>query len=143
MAIIHPRQPLTIEGESFYRQFFRALDAFRQNLGNFILSDAAIVWNGNPIGGRDAFLAMYSSMPETQHDVSEFNVHPAPNSNDNMMNMVLTASGKVKFGDERGKNIYGFSSTFVLKRDLHANVTAIQSMSYRLNHKPEGATLVA
>lgn len=85
---------------------------------------------------------MYSTMPETHHDVSEYNVHPLASSTDSMMCMVLTTSGKAHYGTERGKNIYGFSATFVLKRDLQANATAVQSMTYRLNHRPEGATLL-
>lgn len=104
-------------GERFVSVFFKALDNYRENLGNYILPDAAIVWQGNPIAGRDNFLAMYNNMPpETRHDVTSFDVHPlgAPATPEGMgQQVIVNASGKVKIGSElREKSLWIFSSVY-------------------------------
>ncbi|KAA8913549.1 hypothetical protein TRICI_003153 [Trichomonascus ciferrii] len=128
------------ESHSFYNQFFKALDGYRQNLPQFLRPDTAIVWCGNPIGGGEAFLQMYAQMPETQHDVTEYNVHPLMGGN-GAISMTLNTSGKVKFGSERGQNVMGFSAIFFLRKDPGSSQVQITSMSYRLVHKPSDATL--
>lgn len=132
-----------VGAESFQSQFFKALDEFRQNLPKFLLPDSAIVWNGTPIGGKDAFLEMYSRMPTTAHTVTSFDVHPipSPSAATNGPQFVLNSSGKVKIGTERGKNMMTFSVVFVLKQDAQKQVY-VSSMSYRLVHKPDDATLI-
>lgn len=136
-------QFLTSEGESFYNQFFKALDDYRQNLFQFFRPDSAIVWCGNPIGGGDAFIQMYSQMPMTKHDVGDYNVHPLPNTNNaqGQLTLTLNVSGKVKFGTERGKDLHGFSAVFMLRREGSGQPVTVTSMSYRLVHRPEDATL--
>jgi NTF2-related export protein 1/2 len=130
-----------VESQNFYRQFFKALDGYRQNLGQFLRNDSAIVWNGNPIGGVDAFLQMYSTMPITQHEVLSFNCHPLPNGNAEMINMMLDTSGKVKFGTDRAKNVFGFSAVFIIRKDPGASQIYVSSFSYRLVHKPADSTV--
>lgn len=87
------------------------------------------------------FLDMYSSMPPTHHDVTEYNVHPFPLSDANLVNCSLTTSGKVHFGHERALNHFGFYAAFILRKDHTTNQPYIQSVTYRLNHKPDNATL--
>jgi hypothetical protein len=83
---------------------------------------------------------MYSSMPYTQHEVTGYDVHPLPNGNEQMLNMVLNTSGKVKMGNERGKNLYGYAAVFVLRKEPSSQLY-IASMSYRLIYKPEDSTV--
>jgi hypothetical protein len=87
---------------------------------------------------------MYSTMPSTQHEVTGYDVHPLPAGNAQNLEMVLNTSGKVKIGDERGKNLYGYSAVFILKKNQTSNNSVyVSSMSYRLNYKPEDSTLVS
>lgn len=101
--------------------------------------NAAIVWNGNPIGGSDAFIQMATAMPVTDHEVLDYNVNPLSQLGD-VVNMIVNATGKVKFGNERGKNLFGFNANFVVRKV--STQMQIMSMSYRLTHKPEDSTLV-
>lgn len=64
---------------------------------------------------------------------------------------ILNTSGKVKIGTERGMNLMGFSSVFVLRQEMagHAGGHAggppkvyVSSCSYRLVHRPEDATVI-
>jgi hypothetical protein len=128
--------------ERFSNQFFRALDNYRENLPKFLAPEAAVVWNGNPLGGIEEFIQMYNYMPQTRHDVTGFNVHPLPNSSVQMLNLVLTTSGKVKFGSERGKDLFGFSAVFMLRQHpSDPSNLMVSSLSYRLIHRPEDSTL--
>jgi NTF2-related export protein 1/2 len=108
-------------------------------LFEYFRPDSAIVWNGNPLGGGDAFVQMYATMPQTYHEVTDFNVHPLPSADQ----MILNTSGKVKFGTERAKNLYGFSAVFILRKDSTglSSRPYIASLSYRLVHKPDDSTL--
>lgn len=136
---------IIVGAESFQNQFFKALDDYRQNLGRFLLPDSAIVWNGTPIGGRDAFVEMYNQTPTTLHTVTSFDVHPvASPAADGGPQYILNASGKVKIGTERGKNLMGFSSVFFLKQEMGSSPAQVyvSSCSYRLVHRPEDATVL-
>ncbi|CAN6674961.1 hypothetical protein TRVA0_075S00144 [Trichomonascus vanleenenianus] len=129
------------EAESFEKQFFKALDIYRENLFKFMTADAPIVWNGTPIPGGESFIQMYNNMPQTRHEVTDFNAQPLPNSSANQLNMMLQASGKVTFGSERGKNLHAFSCTLFLKKEPSASEAKITSMTYRLVHKPHDSTV--
>lgn len=80
-------------------------------------------------------------MPPTQHEVTGYDVHPLPNGNEQMINMVLNTSGKVKIGNERAKNLYGYSAAFVLRKEPNSSLF-ISSMSYRYVYRPEDSTVV-
>ena len=89
---------------------------------------------------------MYSQTPRTTHTVTSFDVHPVASPSENGgPQYILNASGKVKIGTERGKNLMGFSSVFFLKQEPGSGTphkVYVSSCSYRLVHKPEDATLV-
>lgn len=90
---------------------------------------------------------MYNGMPsETKHDVTSFDVHPlgAPATPEGSgQQIIVSASGKVKIGNERGKNLFGFSAVFVLKQNPADVTTAfVSSMSYRYVYKPDDSTVV-
>ncbi|AOW01536.1 nuclear pore RNA shuttling protein Mtr2 [Yarrowia lipolytica] len=126
--------------ESFLRQFFKALDDHRQNLPQFLRPDTAIVWNGTPIAGRDAFLGIYAQMPATvTHDMFGFDCHGVNGGT------IINATGRVRMTNERGKDPHGFSFTGMVRPDETQPPSASQtsvpqylvSFSYRIVHRPE------
>lgn len=152
--------------DRFVRKFFPVLDTERDKLSEYISQESAIVWLGNPLGGRD-FLAMYATMPPyTRHDFSSYDVHPLPSpaplpvsialadgrvpaspsdtqpQNHSSQQVIINASGKVKIGEERGKNWFGFAAVFVIVQHPTENgKMIIKSMSYRYTYKPDDATI--
>lgn len=82
---------------------------------------------------------MATALPDSKHEVLDYNVNPLSQIGD-MINMVVSATGKVKFGDERGKNLFGFNANFVVRKI--STQMQIMSMSYRLNYKPEDSTVI-
>lgn len=47
-----------------------------QILPTLYLGDSSIVWNGNPISGRQEFGAFLQQMPATKHEIQSFDCHP-------------------------------------------------------------------
>lgn len=88
-------------------------------------------------------MAMYDQMPVTKHDVTDYNVHPLPKSNNQQMDFVLDTSGKVKLGDERGtRDVFAFSAVFILIRNPSiAPHPVVKSVTYRLVYKPSDTTI--
>lgn len=130
--------------ESFLRQFFKALDDHRQNLPQFLRPDTAIVWNGTPLAGRDAFLGIYAQMPASiTHDIMAFDCHAVTGGT------IVNAAGRVRMTDERGKDPHGFSFTGMVRPDETAPPSASQSsvpqylvsFSYRFVHRPEDSQM--
>lgn len=110
---------------------------------------------------------MYAAMPPvTKHDTSSFDVHPLPAptpfpvsialadglvpsapsdnqpQNQTSQQVIINVSGKVKIGEERGKNLLGFAAVFVVVQHPTENSKmVIKSMAYRYTYKPTDSTI--
>lgn len=75
-------------------------------------------------------------------------VHPLPAPattpmGEKSQQVILNVSGKVKIGDDRGKNLLGFAAVLYLKQDpVDSNKSYISSMSYRYIYKPDDSTIL-
>ncbi|VVT53337.1 uncharacterized protein SAPINGB_P003522 [Magnusiomyces paraingens] len=136
------------EAERFIRRFFYALDNSQTSSSSPVLSylvpDAAIVWTGTPIQGRDAFAQIIATgLPAGgKHDISSLDVHPL----DANGQAVVSVSGRSKIGAERGQNQFGFAAVLRLVRDMSPGASAgdvlISSLSYRYTFRPDDATVI-
>ncbi|ODQ67703.1 hypothetical protein NADFUDRAFT_39124 [Nadsonia fulvescens var. elongata DSM 6958] len=103
---------ITKDVDAFLTLLLKSLDNHSENLINILLPQAPIVWNGTPFAGRDIFLATYQNMPRpTTHDLADFDCHALAGG------VMVTASGKVKVGSERGKNLFGWSLSALIRKE--------------------------
>lgn len=55
--------------ETFVTAYYSAWDNDRATLGELYRPTSRIVWNGNPISGRDEMASLVEKMPASKHDV--------------------------------------------------------------------------
>ncbi|GMM49127.1 hypothetical protein DASB73_000850 [Starmerella bacillaris] len=127
------------EGKHFSSAFFRAVDSHESP--DSVTENTTLVWNGSPLLGSKAFHEMLLASPVTKHDITGFDVQPFPNGDQNAINMIVSLSGRVYYGDKVPQNLFGFSAQLVVRRIQPNSPLALQTMSYRLIHKPSNATL--
>jgi len=99
----------------FVDRFYPALNDSRASLSSYYHSNAAIVWNGNPITGGEAFSTFFTTMPTAFYDVQSFDAHPLPSDRMGGCSIMLMVSGAVKYGESKEQK--GFSETFVLRSE--------------------------
>lgn len=123
----------------FAKEFFTRLD--RREPIVALQSSTTVIWNGTALVGADAVGQMLKVMPETDHEIGSLNTHPLPFGDRNALNMMVDVSGRCHMGTERGKNNFGFSAVFVVRRTDAGAPLVAHTMSYRLVHKPVDATI--
>lgn len=143
----------------FLDHILKTLD--QQSQPNLILpqlhQNPRIIINGEPFGSRDQFQKVWMSLPQSQHQVTSFDTHVIPNSNQ----FIILCHLKVKF-DESGFNKLGQSSNFhqdglvqksnwskafgvVLSLIVDGSITqnfdleCISSWDYRFTEKPDNS----
>lgn len=142
MATLPPHLLDVTSGEAkrFSEGLFRLIDA-RRDLP-MVTPETTAVWNGTPLAGHDPLVQFLMAMPPTQHEITGYNVLPLPNGNESALNMMVDTSGRVQFGTERGQNVFAFSSQFIVRRLGEGAPCLLQTMVYRLVHKPHDATIL-
>lgn len=129
------------EGQRFAEQFFREVDG-RTQAPPSVLPDTKVVWNGTPIAGPQGFRDMLAQSPEMQHEVSGLDVQPFPNGDVNSINMLVNTSGRVKIGGTLERdNDFAFSAQLVVRRPQPGSALVLQTVGYRLVHKPPKSSL--
>lgn len=127
------------EGQRFSESFFKLLDT--RDAPQSITPQTTIVWNGSPLVGRKAFSEMLLASPLTKHEITGLDVHPFPNGDQHALNMIVTLSGRVYYGDHVHDNLFAFSAQIVVRRPDARTPLALQTMAYRLVHKPANTKL--
>lgn len=129
------------EAENFSQEFFKVVDR-KESAPRSIQANTTIVWNGTPLAGPAAFEQMVRHTPRMTHQVSGLDVQPFPNGDSQAINMNVSVSGSVRFGDRYARNEdYAFSAQLVIRRLQPRAPLVLQTMSYRLVHKPAQSEL--
>lgn len=124
------------EAENFSQAFFKQVDK-NERAPSSIQPNTTIVWNGTPLAGPSAFEQMVKQTPTMVHSLTGLDVQPFPNGDSQAINMNVSVSGSVRFGQKYNKDEdYGFSAQLVVRRLQPGAPLVLQTMSYRLVHKP-------
>ena len=147
----------------FVETYYPTLSSSRADIASFYMPASAmpdgkplpvIVYNGNIIPNPTAMQTLFQEqMPEARYELQDYDcqvVNPhyiaegtqgsSPESGKNMT-ILVTVSGHVKFGEQRGATVRGFSENFVLipnpavatnTRGKNIKKWLIQSQNFRL-----------
>lgn len=97
-----------------------SLDSYKAQFLPQLKSNAPVILNANPIGGKLAFQEHWLKFPASQHNITSLDYHSIPGTGTFVMNL----SGKVRF-DETGKTKLGETA------DLDSNPTVMGGISAR------------
>ncbi|KAK9463410.1 uncharacterized protein V1516DRAFT_644690 [Lipomyces oligophaga] len=123
--------------DAFISVYYPCIDNNPETLPSLVESNAAIVYNGNPMVGGHAYAQLYASMPRTQHTVTGYNCHPITLLGDESGSglvapgVVLVTEGKVRIGSDNKRNLCGFTETLILKPQPDGKYM-VSSTGYRI-----------
>jgi hypothetical protein len=63
-------------GDQFAKMFYSSLDTSRQDLKHLYHDESKVVWNGQPLLGREKVSAFLSELPPSRHDLSSLDCQP-------------------------------------------------------------------
>jgi hypothetical protein len=63
-------------GAKFADTFYSSLDTNRQVLKHLYHDESKVVWNGNPLLGREKVSAFLTDLPPSRHDLSSLDFQP-------------------------------------------------------------------
>uniref|UniRef100_A0A6U4VY36 NTF2-related export protein n=1 Tax=Hemiselmis andersenii TaxID=464988 RepID=A0A6U4VY36_HEMAN len=122
-------------GEQFQKHFYEYLDSDRKNLQHLYHEESKVVWNGQPLKGKDAVTRFLAELPTSKHEVQSLDCQPVATGGDGSDPMILvTVMGVVLFGDKLAKpapETKPFAQTFVLGKDPVNNAYFICADNYR------------
>ena len=63
-------------GDQFAKMFYSSLDTNRQDLKHLYHDESKVVWNGQPLLGREKVSAFLIELPPSRHELSSLDCQP-------------------------------------------------------------------
>ena len=63
-------------GDQFAKMFYSSLDTSRQDLKHLYHDESKVVWNGQPLLGREKVSAFLNELPPSRHELSSLDCQP-------------------------------------------------------------------
>ncbi len=167
MSFVTNNDPVGIS-INIIKKFFEFIDdpllsSVTNNIPAILIEQAPIVFNGNPINGRDQFIIfLQEALILCQHSLSNYDVHILPDlslpigvGSTTGRKTSAVVSGKVRFDEngKRRKDLQGISTptnimpnrtnwyTFCANLIIDYNTNMIDSFNYRIVYKPEDSII--
>ncbi|KAI8820454.1 uncharacterized protein EV422DRAFT_70713 [Fimicolochytrium jonesii] len=107
--------------DNFVPAYYKVCDRQRHLMHQFYREISTLLWNGNPVPGRDCG-EFFLKLPATDHIIHTYDAQPVLDRGQ----ILVTVNGTVKYGAHAQAQTKAFAQVFVLSPD----VTSIQKGQY-------------
>ncbi|XP_039252150.1 NTF2-related export protein 2-like [Styela clava] len=99
-------------GEKFTKIFYETFDKKRHMISKLYHDTAQLLWEGNPVSGKDAIQKFLQDLPGCYHNIDCFDSQPVLQQfTEGKSTVVVSVSGTVKYDSN---TLRGFTQNFTL-----------------------------